>query len=107
MNKQPDEVMHRARSGGGTQSFHASLGTPPSQHISVFINQEFLLTSLFLSFYMEFYDIGMTEQNIGHVTEVNFWSYMLHRILGIGADSFNPLIKGLIPLVASPHPEPI
>lgn len=56
---------------------------------------------------MEFYDIGMTEQNIGHVTEVNFWSYMLHRILGIGADSFNPLIKGLIPLVASPHPEPI
>ena len=45
-----------------------------SQHINVFTNQEFLLTSLFLGFYTEFHDIDMTDQIFGQVIALNFQS---------------------------------
>ena len=47
--------------GEGDGASMPSLGIPPFQHINVFANQEVLLSSLFLLFYMEFHYIGMID----------------------------------------------
>lgn len=61
------EEMHRAGSwgGGGQHSFHVLsswyVGVSPSQHISVFTNQEDPLSFSVQSFYMGFHYIGVIE----------------------------------------------
>ena len=90
--------MRRVRCGEGAWIFHEA----PSQHFDVFTNPEVLQTPLFRMFLMVVSRRHDKLNNWPLVIKLNLLLLFLED--GAWAESSNPLILWLVPLITSLHP---